>query len=112
MKTVTHLVGVAQWVECPPANLSVASSIPGQGTYLDCGPGSQLGVWKRQPINVSLTHQSFSPSFSPSLPLSLKNKLNLKKKGKGNCHKQERYNLCFEREIELEEVEDGPMGMQ
>ena len=33
--------------------------------------------WKRQPINVSLSHQCFSPSLSPSLTLSLK--INFKK---------------------------------
>ena len=35
------LVGVAQWIECQPANQRVTSLIPSQGTYLGCGPGSQ-----------------------------------------------------------------------
>ena len=45
------------------AKWKVTGSIPSQGTY------------KKQPIDVSLSHQYFSPSLSPSLPFSLKNKL-------------------------------------
>ena len=37
-----------------------AGSVPSSGSY------------KRQPIHVSLSHQCFSLSLSPSLPLSLK----------------------------------------
>ena len=49
------LAGVAQWIECRPANQWVAGSIPSQGTYLGCGSGPQLGVHERQPhIDVSL----------------------------------------------------------
>ena len=33
------LAGVAQWIECRPANQRVASSIPSQRTCLGCGPG-------------------------------------------------------------------------
>ena len=33
----------AQWIEDQPAEWKVASSIPGQGTCLGCGPGHQLG---------------------------------------------------------------------
>ena len=33
------LAGVAQWIERRPVNQTVAGSIPGQGTCLDCGPG-------------------------------------------------------------------------
>ena len=40
-KTDTHLTGVAQWIECQPANQRVAGSIPSQGTYLGCRPGPQ-----------------------------------------------------------------------
>ena len=69
------MTGVAQWVECHPANCKVAGSFPGQGTCLDCRPGAWLGVCKRQLIDVSLTYCYFSPSLSPSLLLSLKNKL-------------------------------------
>ena len=46
------LAGVAQRIERQP----VAGSFPGQGTHLGCGPGPQLAVCERQPINVSLTH--------------------------------------------------------
>ena len=65
------LAGVAQ-IECWPANQRVAGSIPSQGTRVGCRPGPQLGVCRRQPIDVSLTHQCFSPSLSLSLPLSVK----------------------------------------
>ena len=70
------LAGVAQWFECQPADQKVAGSIPNQGTCLGCRPGPQLVARKRQPINVSLARQCFSPSLFPSLPLSL----NIKKK--------------------------------
>ena len=40
----------------------VEGSVPGQGVY------------ERQPIDVSVSHQCFSLSLSPSLPISLKNK--------------------------------------
>ena len=40
------LAGVAQWIECRPANQRVASSIPRQRTCLGCGPGPPWrGVW-------------------------------------------------------------------
>ena len=52
---VIGLVGVAQWTECQPVNQKVASSIPSQGTCLDCRPGLQLGACERQPIDVSFT---------------------------------------------------------
>ena len=65
------LAGVAQWIECRPANQRVAGSIPSQDTCLGCGPGPQLGACKKQPIDVSLAHWCSSPSFSPSFPLSL-----------------------------------------
>ena len=35
------LAGVAQWIECGPANQRVTGSIPSQGTRLGCGPGPQ-----------------------------------------------------------------------
>ena len=56
------LAGVAQWIECWPANQSVSGSIPSQGTLLGCRPGPQQGVCKRQPhIDVSLA--LFFPPF-------------------------------------------------
>ena len=47
------LAGVAQWIECWPANRKVTGSIPGQGTGLDFGAVLQLGGCRRQPIYVS-----------------------------------------------------------
>ena len=35
------LAGVAQWIECQPANQRVAISIPSQGTCLGSKPGPQ-----------------------------------------------------------------------
>ena len=61
---LSALAVVARWIECQPVNQEVAGSIPGQGTSLDCRPGPQLGVCKRQQINVSL-HLFLPPS--PSL---------------------------------------------
>ena len=54
-KILSHLTGVAQWIECWPANQSITGWIPSQGTRLGCGPGPQLGACERQPIDVSLT---------------------------------------------------------
>ena len=64
--------GVVQWVGHHSTELKVTGSIPSQGTYQGCRPGPQLGVCKRQPIDVSLAHWYFSSALSPSLPLSLK----------------------------------------
>ena len=38
---VLALAGVAQWIECGPANQRVTGPIPSQGTCLGCGPGPQ-----------------------------------------------------------------------
>ena len=52
---LTALAGVAQWIECQPANQRVSGSIPSQGTCLGCRPGPQWGACERQPyIDVSL----------------------------------------------------------
>ena len=49
------LAGVAQWIECQPANQRVADSIPSQGTCLGFRPGPQWEAHERQPhIQVSL----------------------------------------------------------
>ena len=64
----TALTSMAQWVGHHPANQKVAGLIPGQGTCLGCGPGPWIGVCERQPTDVSLTPQCFSPSLFPSLP--------------------------------------------
>ena len=50
------LAGVAEWIECWSVNRKVAGLITSQGTCLGCGPGPQLGAYKRQPIDVSLAH--------------------------------------------------------
>ena len=61
------LTGVAQWIECQPASRRVTGSIPTQGTYM---PGFRAG----SPVGDmrEATDGCFSPSLSPSLPLSLK----------------------------------------
>ena len=65
------LTGVTSWVEHRPANQKVAGLIHSQGTCLGGRPCPQLGVCKRQPIDVSLIIRCLSPSLSPSLPLCL-----------------------------------------
>ena len=73
---ISALAGVTQWIECQPANPKVAGLIPSLGTCLGCGPGPQLGrVRGNRSINVSLALHCFSPSLSPSLPLSKINKI-------------------------------------
>ena len=54
---------VAQWAGHHPTNGKVASSIPGQGTCLGCGPGPWLGGMQEA------TDRCFSLSLPPS-PLS------------------------------------------
>ena len=54
------LAGVAQWVERRPANQSVTSSIPLQGTCLGCGPGPPWGARKRQLPALLFLSLSFS----------------------------------------------------
>ena len=61
------LAGVAQWTECWTAKQRVAGSIPSQGTCLGYRPGPQQGG-----VLEATKHCCFSPSLSPSLPLSLK----------------------------------------
>ena len=52
------LAGVAQWIECWPANERVTGLIPSQGTCLGCRPGSLLEARERQPhTDVSLPPQ-------------------------------------------------------
>ena len=59
------LAGVVQWTECRPVNQKVAGSILIQGTCQGCGPGPQLGAYRRQPhIDDSL------PLFLPPFPSS------------------------------------------
>ena len=47
----------------------VTNSLPGQGTCLGAGLDPGQDAYKRQLINVSPSHQCFSPFLSPSLPL-------------------------------------------
>ena len=73
------LAGVARWIACWPADWKV-TSVPSQGTRLGCGPKSPVGGMQ-DTTNRCISHLMFSPSLSPSLPLSLKrNKENLFKK--------------------------------
>ena len=48
-------------------NKSINQFVPSQGTCLGCGPGPQLGAFRKQPIDVSLL---LSPSLSPSLKIN------------------------------------------
>ena len=56
------LTRVVWWVGRHPANQTVASSIPGQGTCLSCGSGPLSEACESQPIDVSL------PLFLPPFP--------------------------------------------
>ena len=56
------LDGVAQWTEHGPVKQGFPGSIPSQSICLGCGPGPQLGVYKRQLIDVSL------PLLRPPFP--------------------------------------------
>ena len=40
-KATGSLAGIAQWIECQPANQRVAGSIPSQGTCPSCRLGPQ-----------------------------------------------------------------------
>ena len=66
-KILFCLSGVAQWIDGGPVNQRIASSIPSQGTCLGGGARSPVGS-----MGEATTHWCFSPSLSPSLPLSLK----------------------------------------
>ena len=66
------LTRVAQLVGHCPAKQKFASLIPVWGTCLSFKYGLLLGPNERQLMDVSLSHQCFFPSLSPSHPLSLK----------------------------------------
>ena len=42
LKAEKALAGVAQWIECQPANQKVTGLIPSQGTCLGCGPDPEV----------------------------------------------------------------------
>ena len=64
------------WLECHPIVHKVTGLIPGQGTHPGCGFSSGWGMYRRQPIDASLSHLCFSLSRSLfrslCLPLSVK----------------------------------------
>ena len=61
------LAGVAQWIECQPLNQMGASSIPSVGHMPELLARSPVGG-----TGEATTQWCFSPSLSPTLPLSLK----------------------------------------
>ena len=65
-----------------PQTKKFARWIPGPQTCLGCRPGPQMGVCKKQSIDISLAYRYFFPSLCPSLPRSLKTYKILKKKKK------------------------------
>lgn len=69
------LTGVAQWVKHPPADRSVAGSVPVRGTCLGCGPVPIWGVQGADDPCFSCT-LTFLFLFFFSLPLSVKQKIN------------------------------------
>ena len=74
------LSGVAQWIECWPANQRVTSLIPSHDTCLGCGPGPWWGSLERQPhIDVSL------PLFLPPYSSLKINKILKKNNGEWRC---------------------------
>ena len=66
--TLLDLVGVAQRIECWPANQKVAGSIYSQGTCLGCRPVSLAGYARGSQLmsNIDLSLPLFPPPF-PSL---------------------------------------------
>ena len=72
LKSFHCALTVAQWVGHCPANRKIAGSVSSQGTSLGCRFNPQLGACERQLNDVSLAHQCFSPSLTPSLSPSSK----------------------------------------
>ena len=68
------LTAVAHLAECRPAKQKVSGSISWSGHMPGLWSGPWLGCVQEATIDVSLTHQCFSSSLSPSLPLCLKKK--------------------------------------
>ena len=87
---ILALTGVAQWIECWPANQRVLSLIPSQGTCLGCGPHPQLRLHKRQPHNdVSL------PLFVPLFPLFKNKYINLFKERLFRLYMEGNSDTCY-----------------
>ena len=63
------LSGMAQFIGHRSAKQKVAGLIPGQVHAWVAGSVPGRDMCERQPTDVSLSHQCFSPSLSPSLPL-------------------------------------------
>ena len=61
------LTGVAQLAMHCPSKQKASSSIPGQGTCVDCRIGPQAGC-VREATDVSLLHRCFYPCLPLSLP--------------------------------------------
>ena len=55
-KKCLALAGVAQWIECQPANQKLEGLIPHQGNASVSGPGSQLWACGEQQMDVPLAH--------------------------------------------------------
>ena len=70
---------MAQGAGCRPAKQKVTSSIPGWGTCLGVGSVLGPGAFKRQPIDVCLSHRCLPPSFSLLSSLSRNKEINLSK---------------------------------
>ena len=78
LTSVAHLLGII---------LQTKGTICSEGTCLSCSLVPSWGMYERQLINVSLSHRCFSPSLSPSVPLSLKTINKILKKNLGIfCH--------------------------
>ena len=70
-RTLPWLVWLS-WLEHCPVNREVTGLMLYQKTYLGCSLVPSWGVWERQLVSVSLSHNDVSLPLSPSLPLSLR----------------------------------------
>ena len=68
------LTDVAQWLRYCPEKQKVTGPILAKAHAWVVGLVLSWGAYEKQLIDVSLSCQCLSPSLSPSLPLSLKNK--------------------------------------
>ena len=86
---------MAQWIECQPANQTVAGSIPNQGTCLGCRPGSRRGR-----LRGNHTLLCLSLSFSLPSPLS-KNKIFNNNNNNNNNKNNEGHRNTFAGQVQL-----------